>query len=108
QPAVVGSAYSNNFDGGPPAALYGIDATADTLVVQSPEDAGTLVTVGPLGVDTSSIVSFDIGQDGDAYAVLTVGGQSRLYTIDLNTGAATLVSPIGITGPLVTGLAVAP
>ena len=96
-PNVVGAAYTNNFSGATSTTLYDIDSVADALLIQSPPNAGTLVGVGPLGVDTGSLVGFDIsGLTGFAYASLTAptGGASQLYSIDLASGAATLIGTI--------------
>ena len=99
-PNVVGSAYTNNFVGATVTTLYAIDSGTDTLATQNPPANGTLSTVGPLGVDTTGNVGFDISQcGGTAYAVLEptgniqspTGGGSNLYTINLGTGQATLV-----------------
>jgi hypothetical protein len=100
-PTIVGSAYTNNFAGAGATVLYDIDSGFDTLAIQNPPNAGTLNTVGPLGVDTSAQVGFDISQGtGVAYASLTVGGTAGLYTINLANGAATLVGNIGNAGSL--------
>jgi hypothetical protein len=108
---IVGSAYTNDFAGAAATVLYDIDSGFDTLVIQNPPNAGILNTVGPLGVDTSDQVGFDISQGtGVAYASLTVGGTAGLYTISLANGAATLVGNIGNAGSLagetIVGLAV--
>ena len=77
-PHVVGSAYTNNFAGATTTTLYAIDATTDQLFIQNPPNDGTLVPVGPLGVDTTDAVGFDISaNDGVAFATLTVGGTTR-------------------------------
>lgn len=107
-PQVVAAAYINN-DTNPATAtvLYGIDAARDVLVTQNPPNAGVLNTVGSLGVGATSIAGFDVsGADGVAYAALVPAGQpgnsarASLYTIDLATGAATLVGKIGGPKPL--------
>lgn len=95
---IVGSAYTNNFQGTDTTTLFGIDSASDQLYLQNPPNNGTLVAAGPLGVDTSDQVGFDIetrAEGETAFASLTVGGQSSLYTIDLPTGAATFVGDIG-------------
>jgi hypothetical protein len=114
-PATTGAtaaAYTNNFAGATTTTLYDIDTTSDTLFIQgglngtpSP-NGGTLTAVGGLGVDASAVNGFDIGTNGIAYAALTVGGVSNLYTINLQTGAATLIGAIG-NGTILRGLAVA-
>jgi hypothetical protein len=106
-PNVVGAAYTNNFGGAQLTTLYGIDANRDVLVRQgglngtpSP-NGGQLTTVGALGANTNNEVGLDIsGLTGTAYASLTtrlgpLDTSSDLYTIDLLTGAATLVGSIG-------------
>ena len=91
-PHVVGSAYTNNFAGATTTTLYAIDAATDQLLIQNPPNNGTLAPVGPLGVDTSDDVGFDItANDGVAFATLTIGGTTRLHRIDLVTGTATQV-----------------
>ena len=108
-PNVVGAAYANNVPGGVggQTTLYEIDSVLDTLFTQggvnfppgtppvSP-NTGTLFPVGPLGVNFTDLVGFDIsGFTGTAFASLTDGaGGADLYTINLSTGAATLVGAI--------------
>jgi hypothetical protein len=62
-----------------------------------------------LGIDITSFGGFDI-QPGTntAYASLRVAGVSRLYTINLATGAATLIGTIGGGANAIDGLTVAP
>ena len=107
-PNVVGVAYTNNFAGAATVTLYGIDSNLDTLVRQgsatgSPvsPNTGQLFTIGPLGVNTTDVVGFDIANpSGVAFAALAVGGTSQLYTINLTTGAATLLGSIGGTSAI--------
>ncbi len=103
-PNVVGVAYSNNFAGTPTTTLYGIDSNLDILVRQGGVDGtpspntGQLTTIGALGVNTGDQVGFDIATgNGAAFASLTATGatSSQLYTINLTTGAATLIGNIG-------------
>jgi uncharacterized protein (TIGR03437 family) len=104
-PNVAGVAYTNSFSGATTTTLYGIDSNLDALVLQGSQggapvspNTGQLTTVGPLGVNTSDQVGFDIASpSGLAFASLTAVGAttSSLYTINLQTGAATLVGPIG-------------
>lgn len=103
-PNIVGAAYANNVPGGigGQTTLYVIDSETDSLLTQgtpnfppgTSPNTGTLFTVGGLGFDTSELAGFDISRDtGTAYASLTgpTAGGSQLFTIDLGTGAATLV-----------------
>ena len=104
-PSAVGAAYNNNFLALVPRTLYDIDSNLDILVTQDPDTAGTLRTVGKLGVDTTNVVGFDITSSTEtAYALLTVAGFETFYTINLSTGDANLVGILGITG--VTAMAV--
>jgi hypothetical protein len=102
---VVGVAYSNNFPGASATTLYGIDSALRTLLLigsingtpNSP-NCCQITTVGSLGLGTNlnEAIGFDIsGLTGAAYASITTGGISRLYSINLNTGAATLQSSNG-------------
>jgi hypothetical protein len=112
---VVAAAYTNN-DQDPATAttLYGIDAGSDSLVLIGgqngmPSPNGGMVTaVGPLGADTSDRAGLDVplGASTTAFALLTVGGVSQLYGVDLATGAATLVGAIGSAGTAIVDLAV--
>jgi hypothetical protein len=108
-PNVLASAYDNNVLGAVTSQLYGIDTGLDILVRQA-NSAGTLTTVGSLGVDLGDIASFDIsGVTGFAYASVedTALSRSTFWRIDLGSGAATLIGEIG-GGAVVTSIAVAP
>lgn len=104
-PNVVGAAYTNNFAGATSTTLYGIDSNLDALIrigsaggSPTSPNTGQLSTIGSLGVNTTSQVGFDIGAGDTAYASLTTSGSgtSSLYSINLATGAATLIDAIGI------------
>ena len=119
---VIAESYDRNWDRAVATTvattLYGISRTASSLVLQGGlngggpggANGGQITTVGPLGVtlDASSDAGFDIDAGGTAYAALTVGGLTRLYSVNLTTGAATLVGTIGTGTTAVTGLAVVP
>lgn len=109
--SIVGAAYTNSIEGATTTTLYVIDSATDRLLVQNPPNSGGLDSTmgGLLGVDTNENVGFDImtvGTANMAVAALTnpATGRSSLYTIDLTTGAATLVGAIGSTNA-VDGLA---
>jgi hypothetical protein len=95
-PNIMGSAYNNNQNGAVTSQLYGIDTGLDILVTQG-NNTGTLGTVGGLGVNVSALGGFDITAGNVAYATMTPANssQSIFYTINLNSGAATPVGPIG-------------
>ena len=102
---VLGLAYTNNFVGAETTRLYGIDIDAGVLVTLAPESEGTLRTVGSLGwgadVIGTSYIGFDIsGVTGTAYAAVTPtrgpdANFAQLYTINMETGAATMLGRIG-------------
>ncbi|GAB3943860.1 hypothetical protein GCM10028805_10690 [Spirosoma harenae] len=85
---VTGVAYSNNFAGVTTTTLYDIDPITDKLYRQDPPNNGTLVEIGPLGVDIAGRGSFDIAPNGNALAVLIGGTTQGLYEMNLTTGRA--------------------
>ncbi len=108
-PNVVGSAYTNSFPGATTTQLYGIDTGLDILVRQD-NSAGTLDTVGSLGVDLTDVVGFDIdGSTNTAYAAVQdiALGRSTFWSINLDTGEATQIDEIG-GGALVGSIAIVP
>ena len=90
---ISAGAYTNNFAGTTSTVLFNIGAVEGTnamLYVQNPPNAGTQVLVGSLGLQTEATNGFDIGgMSNIAYALLRVGGTTRIHTINLATGAAT-------------------
>lgn len=89
-PAISGSAYTNNFGGATTTTLYALDATTDRLYMQNPPNAGTLVDVGPLGINITADNGFDIGgTTNTAYALVTIATFSKVVSINLATGAVT-------------------
>lgn len=116
-PRIAGAAYSNNTPGTASTTLYVIDTNRGVLATQgslagtpvSP-NGGQLFTVGSLGVVTNDIVGFDIARDGTVLASLSpVGtGITRLYSVNLTTGAATLIGTLGLGNRTYLGLAIAP
>jgi hypothetical protein len=108
-------AYANNVAGATVTTLFGIDTTNDVLVrvggpdgVPSP-NGGLVTAIGPLGVNAlGTNVGFDIsGVTNTAWASLQSAGATRLYKVNLTTGAATGAWKIG-TGIDVIDLAVDP
>jgi hypothetical protein len=103
--AVFGNAYTNAINGMVASSTlqYALDAGTDSLVTLA-NNAGTLATVakitlGGAALDFSEFGGFDIisPMEGDntAVALLSVGGLSGLYEIDLTTGAATMFADFG-------------
>jgi hypothetical protein len=111
-PNVIAAAYTNNDNNvATGTTLYVLDSVLNSLAIQNPPNDGTLNTVGPIGLDLSSLAGFDIYTDAvgnnTGYAVMqnATQGISRLYTIDLATGTSTLVGTVG-GGDLLDGLAI--
>jgi hypothetical protein len=107
-PTVTASAYTNNFAGAGTTTLYNIESSMGNnamLYIQNPPNNGTLVPVGTLGIQVESANGFDIGgMSGMAYALLRSGGTTRIYNINLTTGAANAGMAIP-TNPIVRGMA---
>ena len=105
-PAITAMAYTSSIPRALATKTCDIDAALDVLALQEPPNDGTLHTVGPLGVDFDVLGGFDILTDAQgkdhAYAV----SGSRLYTLDLETGAATLLGVVGGGSHRLFGLAV--
>lgn len=79
-------AYTNNRSGATTTTLYDIDPATDRLYIQNPPNNGTLMNVGPLGLDITGAAGFDIAPDGSAIAAVTFNGQSELQQVNLTTG----------------------
>lgn len=80
-PTITGNAYVHGT-----ANQFAIDTTSDFLVTQA-NNAGTLTSVGSLGVAVGPRTAFDIDFDGTGYIM----DANRFYTVNLQTGQATLV-----------------
>ena len=97
-----GLAYTNSYAGASTTTLYAL--FTDHLTINNPENQSQYNLVGLLGVPgaASARDSLSIsGLTGTAYASLFFGSgtsgpySSQFYTVDLSTGAATLVGPMG-------------
>ena len=99
-PDITAGAYTSSIFGAAAGTtqLYSIDTALDVLTTQA-NSAGTLNTVGSLGVDLGSRTSFDISGP-DAFAF----NDNNLYRVNLATGALT---SLGSTGRGLFGIAIA-
>ena len=97
---ISGVAYTNNQPDGGVTVLYALDSATNFLTIQNPPNSGAQSAVGPTGVGFSNANGFDIPAgvnapivSGTGYALLTadVGGTVGFYSVNLVTGAATLV-----------------
>ncbi len=112
---VYAVAYDRSFDGTTATTLFGIDFPNDKLVRiggvdSAPSPNGGVVTpIGSLGFTANDRRGgFDIDATGTAFAALNDGAVNSLYTINLATGAGTLVGTIGDGTKIITGFSVAP
>jgi hypothetical protein len=91
-PVVSAAAYTNSYATPAATMLMVLDTDSDNLALQNPPNEGTLTNIGPLGLDVAGDAGMDIagGANGLALASMrTAGaGPSRLYRVDLATGAA--------------------
>jgi Ca2+-binding RTX toxin-like protein len=108
---VDATAYTNSFSGTTATTQYTLDANTDQLFIQNPPNSGSQTTPLPVtlngaSLDFTAVNGFDIPANvrvsasnapaaGRAFAALTVGGSTNLYTIELSTGAATQLGAIG-------------
>ncbi|MGD9995915.1 MAG: DUF4394 domain-containing protein [Ilumatobacteraceae bacterium] len=96
-------AYDRNTPSAPAATtMFSIDATDSTLNIVGGVDGvpsdndGVTIPRGPLGVNVvSNLVGFDIASTGDALATMRTAGATRLFAVDLATGAANVVGVVG-------------
>ena len=101
---VVSIAYDRNVAAsaaGGITTLYGISQSGSLVTIggvnstPSP-NLGQVFAVGALGVSPDDEhIGFDITAQNNAYASITVGGDTGLYSVNLATGAAALVGNIG-------------
>jgi hypothetical protein len=116
---IDGIAYDRNFDGHlgtSGTTLYGIARSGSASLVtiggidQNPSpNGGAVTTIGALGVVPAPTagIGFDISAaTRTAYAVIKVGSVTGLFTVNLLTGAATLVGSLGNGSLNIRGIAV--
>lgn len=94
-PNIVAAAYTNSVGKPEKTAMYNIDATIDALIQQTKPNDGTLKAIGKLGLkDKPSAYAFDIQGMADGTNTAYLAASKTLYTVNLETGAATEVGPI--------------
>jgi hypothetical protein len=81
----------------PAEGLYGVDASSRVLLHIDPATAAA-TAIGSLGLPVAT-VGADFDCDGTLWAFSSVGGQAMdLYTVDLGTGAASVVKSFAVPG----------
>ncbi|MEO8459726.1 MAG: DUF4394 domain-containing protein [Dokdonella sp.] len=109
-PQITSVGYTNSFAGTTTTALFDIDALSASLYLQNPPNAGTVQTVGALGVSPTGDSGLDIlsfGGNNAAVASLLVFGTTGLYNVDLTSGAASLIGNVS-GNPALVGLTLSP
>ncbi|QDU22628.1 DUF4394 domain-containing protein [Urbifossiella limnaea] len=108
----VAVAYTNNdTDTATGTALFGLISGTNALVSNTlnAPSFNTLTSIGALGFDTDANTGFDIyGTANTAVAILNTAGVSSLYTVNLTTGAATVVGLVGLGAITFQDVSVAP
>jgi Domain of unknown function (DUF4394) len=106
-PSFTAVAYTNSdTDPSTGTTLYAIDPTLGQLILVTSPNGGAVSTVGSLGIGAfSAITGFDIltvnGVNTAFFTAMLDGAMtSTLYTINLGTGAATLIGAVGAQGAL--------
>jgi hypothetical protein len=100
-PAIVAAAYINSIGKPEATAMYDIDSTIVALIQQTSPNDGTLEAVGKLGIDGTDNYAFDISSTEDLTNTAYLVAGSTLYTVDLESGAATSVGEIsGLEGTI--------
>lgn len=107
-------AYTNSYAGATGTTLFVFDDSLGVFATQSPPNNGTLNTIGNAGLsvnlaDPSSdfdILFDSLSSTNMAYFNINTGSSTfdKLYTVNLSTGATTLVGSIGL-GVAVTDIA---
>lgn len=101
-PAIVAAAYSNSNGKPEKTAMYDIDATIVALIRQTSPNDGTLAAIGKLGIEApSDVYAFDIMTAADMTNTAWLVNGNTLYSVDLESGAATEVGPVdGVDGEI--------
>lgn len=117
-PDIVAAGYTYNAENEKLTTNYALDAKHGTLVIQgsiegeqpvvSP-NTGVLKTIGGLGLGAFADAHFDISDiTNTALAAIPLkDGATQLYRVDLKTGRASLIGPVG-DGAALLGLAIEP
>ncbi len=114
---LAGAAYTYNPKDDKLTTNFAIDLSSGALMVQGSREGalpavspntGVLTAVGALGTGVLEDAAFDIADvNNAALAALRVGGRTRLYAVNLDTGRATPIGTVG-DGRALWGMAVVP
>lgn len=102
---VLGSAYTNSYIGATSTALFNVEGSTSSLVLQNPPNNGTLNTIGALGVTLSAMTPDHVDMDifynsmtamNTAFLMNPNGSNQTVYSLNLTTGATTLIGTTGV------------
>lgn len=94
-----GAAYTNNIITSSATTLFTINTKTDSLYRFANPNDGIMTRVGKLNVGADISIGFDITTSANntnnsgniGYAILTKGTETKIYTINLSLGSATIV-----------------
>jgi len=113
---IAAIAYTNNdMDESSGTLLYAIDTRNDSIVIQVPENSGTVTTIRSIGTDVQTDSAFDIfsliQEDTSvalvALAAVTTRNVSSLVEVDLATGLIGLIAEFSLDDRII-GIAIPP
>lgn len=86
---VVAAAYTNSFGTPDSTAMFDLDAGLGALLQQTSPNDGILATIGALGIEApGEVMGFDIQTTEAMENTAWLVTNNTLYTVDLETGAA--------------------
>ena len=89
--------------------MYNIDATIGALIQQTKPNDGTLAAIGKLGIEgAAKTFAFDIQTTEDGTNTAWLANGTKLYTVNLETGAATAAGEITGSAGVLRDIAVLP
>lgn len=108
-PNIVAAAYINSHGKPEKTAMYNIDATIGALIQQTKPNDGTLKAIGKLGIaEPGATYALDVQTTPDGTNTVWLVTANTLYTVNLETGAATAAGDITGTEAGIRDIAVLP
>ncbi len=99
-PEVIATAYLNSFGKPEATKMFDLDA-AGTFIQQTKPNEGVLKTIGSLGIPAAESMAMDIQTAADGTNTFWLAAGNALYTVSMETGAATKTGDIaGLPAPL--------